>query len=149
VNKIILHNEESVANAVEEILNTPIDGTFSIEIKKVKAGRTTLQNRSLHLYLKLIANALNSAGIDQRMLLNSFKDGFSLPNTEVSMKMLFQRISGVMHGEDRTHRLSTKEIQQTYEAMDMGLSQKHGVHIPWPSLEEQMMQDREISESID
>ena len=142
--KITLINEDSVAQAVEAILKTPIDGTFSFEVKKLKIGRTNLQNRSLHLYFKLIANALNDAGIDQRILMNSFKYGFKVPNTEVSTKMLFQRIAGVIHGEDKTHRLSTKEIQQTYEAMDMGLSQKHGVHIPWPSLEEQMMQEREI-----
>jgi len=142
--EIHLTGEESVSKAVQAILSSELDGTVFVTVKKVKNPRTVLQNRSAHLYFRMMADGLNNAGIDQVALMKSFKEGFKIPNTMESIKGLFSRVAAVMLGEERTSRLSTKEIQQIYEAVDRGMNQKFGITYPWPSDQPPMITEHDI-----
>lgn len=99
--------------------------------------RTTLQNKSLHLWATLMADSMNDAGFDQRIVIEQFKDGFELPWTMYAVKDLFRTVARAMYGAESTADLTTTELQRVYEVVDARLSEITGIHHEWPSLESQ------------
>ena len=106
--------------------------------------RTVKQNRAMHLWLTKLADGLNDAGYDQKVLLSTFKDGFSVPNTMDSMKYLFQTISGTLNGETHTHKLNTKELNYAYEVFSHGIAEKTGVFVDFPREEPPLLEEHKI-----
>ena len=97
--------------------------------------RTLQQNRALHLYFQLLAEALNDAGLDMRKTL---KPGVEIPWTEESVKThLCKEVMKVMFDKESTNDLTTGEVSQVYEVVDRHLSQSTGVHVPFPCEEKQ------------
>lgn len=92
--------------------------------------RTQLQNKSLHLYCKLLADALNQAGISQRV----FLQGIEVDNTPVSVKEVFKGLASAKYLKDSTTELTTKEMTDLYDEINRQTS-KIGIHIDWPSNE--------------
>lgn len=92
--------------------------------------RTDLQNRSLHLFCKLLAEALNEAGISQRV----FLEGLEVDNTPESIKSVFKGIANAKYLKDSTTELTTKEVEEIYDEINRQ-SSKIGIHIDWPTKE--------------
>jgi len=98
--------------------------------------RTKLQNKSLHKYFTLLAEALDDAGLDMRAVL---KPEIEIPWTGDSIKEQMARpIIKAMFNFDSTTELDTKQIQEFYKVLDRHTSEKLGVHIEWPSDEAPM-----------
>ena len=101
--------------------------------------RTTRQNKALHKYFSLVAEALNDAGLDMRVVL---KPHVAIPWTTISVKkFLWKPIQDGLFDKDSTAELTTKEPTLVYETLNRFLSEKFHVHIAFPSYEEQMMRD--------
>src|SRR3990167_7615419 len=99
--------------------------------------RTAQQNRALHLYFELIADTLNDAGLDMRAVL---KPEVEIPWTARNVKeFLWRPVQKIQLGKDSTTDLTTKEIDVVFETVNRHLA-KHGIHIPFPSIEEIMFQ---------
>lgn len=97
--------------------------------------RTQQQNRALHLYFTMLAEALNDSGLDMRKVL---KPGVEIPWTGRSVKeFLWRPVQTAQLGKDSTTELTTGEIDLIFDTLNRHLA-KFGVHVPFPSIEEIM-----------
>lgn len=94
--------------------------------------RTDQQNKALHLYCQMLADALNDAGYDMQHIL--MQKQVSIPWNSITVKeCLWREIQRAMFDKDSTTELSTGEVSQVYEVLDRHISEKFGIHIPFPS----------------
>lgn len=113
------------------------------ETKKEKK-RTTQQNRALHLYFQMVADTLNDAGLDMRVVL---KPGITIPWSKTSVKeYLWRPIQRLQLVKESTKDLTTKEIDLVFDTLNRHLGEKLGEHVPFPSIGEiiNKMRDNEI-----
>ena len=100
--------------------------------------RTILQNKALHKYCELLAEALNDAGLDMKVVL---KPEVDIPWTKESVKNhLWRPIQEIMMDKESTTEMSTADPGKIYEVLDRHISEKHGVHVEWPSNQENYME---------
>lgn len=109
------------------------------EEEKKEKQRTLTQNRALHLYFQFVADTLNSAGLDMKKVL---KPTIDILWTKYSIKeYLWKSVQNVMFGKESTKTLTTKEIDIVYDQLNKFLSEKFGISVPFPSLEELIWQE--------
>ena len=96
--------------------------------------RTAKQNDSLHLYLSQLAQELNDSGQDMRKVLKPTVD---IPwSTDTAKRFLWKPIQKVMVDKESTTDLTTDEVDKIYRVLDRHVSEKCGLHVPFPSVEE-------------
>jgi hypothetical protein len=96
--------------------------------------RTKKQNRALHLYFRLIAQRLNDAGLDMRVVL---KPGIAIQWTPDMVKeYLWRKIQEIQLQKGSTTQLTTKDIDKIVVTLNSLLAEKFGIDQPFPSLEE-------------
>lgn len=104
-------------------------------------NRTLLQNKSLHKYCELLAEALNDAGYD-------FKEVITMPvsfTKENVKEYMFRRVMSALYPDlESTTELTTVQIQTVYNELDRLTATKFGIHVEWPS-EESMMYEKQES----
>lgn len=100
--------------------------------------RTSQQNRALHKYLSDLANALNEAGVDQKMFIDHLK-GWEIPLTPEFLKMIWKMKQEKMFLTNSTKDLRTEQVSKVYDEINRFTSQEFGVHEPFPSIEEIML----------
>lgn len=116
--------------AIRELTET-FEKTGYVEMECTTARtRTARQNRALHVYLRLLGEALNEAGLDQRKVL---KPDFPIPWTTHSTKEnLFKPIMTVMFDVNSTTKLERIQVSQVYDVLNRSLGEKFGISIPFP-----------------
>jgi hypothetical protein len=120
------HLEEAIRELTETFEKT---GYVEMECTTVQT-RTARQNRALHVYLRLLGEALNEAGLDQRAVL---KSNFPIPwSTESTKQNLFSPIMKAMFDIDSTTKLERVQVSQVYDVLNRSLSEKYGISIPFP-----------------
>lgn len=93
--------------------------------------RTEKQNKALHKYFTMIADILNDAGLDMRVVL---KPEIDIPWTPKSVKEhLWRPVQEVYLGKRSTTELTTKDINAIYEILNRHLSEKFGTFIAFPN----------------
>lgn len=93
--------------------------------------RTNLQNRALHKYFSMLAEALNDAGYDMKKTL---KADVEIPWTAENVKNhLWRPIQIAMTGKQSSIALDTCEPSNIYEVLNRHLASKLGVSVPFPS----------------
>lgn len=108
----------------------PVD----VEIQE-RRKRTGKQNSALHKYLSMVAEALREAGIDARKF---FKPSVEIPvSAEMLKEDAWRPIQIAMLGKESTTELERAEVNKVYEVFDRHLAQSHGIHVPFPSREEE------------
>lgn len=96
--------------------------------------RTIQQNKALHVYFTLIAEALNSAGYDMRKTL---KPEVDIPWTPQAVKeYLWRPIMQIMIQKRSTTEMTTKDIDKVFDTLNRHLGEKLGVHEPFPSFDQ-------------
>lgn len=100
------------------------------------AQRTNLQNRSLHKFCEMVADALNDAGLDMKTVL---KPGIEIAWTQDNVKeYLWRPIQKAMYPQkESTTDLNTVEPSRIYEVLNRHLAEKFGISVEWPSLDNQ------------
>ncbi len=92
--------------------------------------RTLQQNKSLHLYCEMVAEALNDAGFDMRRTL---KHDVEIPWTKDTVKdYLWRPIQEALLQKESTTELDTAEPSKVYEILSRHLAQKLGISVVWP-----------------
>lgn len=112
---------------VEEVFGLVKVGNI---VTKEEEQRTILQNKALHKYFELLAEALNNAGWDMKKTL---KEEVEIPWTKESVKNhLWRPIQEIMLSKHSTTELNTKNPSEIYAVLDRHLSSKTGVHVEFP-----------------
>lgn len=92
--------------------------------------RTKNQNAAMHVYFRLLAEALNAAGLDQKKVL---KPEVDIPWDEGSVKkMLWKPIQAALEKSDSTRDLKRPEVSEVYDVLNRHLAQKFGVSVEFP-----------------
>ncbi len=95
--------------------------------------RTTLQNKALYAFFKILAEELNNAGLDMRKTL---KPNIDIPWTPNTIKeYLWRPIQITQLQKQSTTELTTGEVTQIYETLNRHLGEKFGLHVLFPSKE--------------
>lgn len=106
--------------------------TQQIPEEKKYPQRSPLQNRALHLYFQLVADALNNAGLEKAVVLK----GLDAPWSKESIKEdIWRPVQIAMMGKSSTTELFTKDIDPIFDVINRHLA-KFGIHEEWPSIEE-------------
>lgn len=100
--------------------------------------RTTQQNKALHVLFKLLADNLNNAGLDMRKTL---KPGVEIPWSPGAVKEhLWRPVQELQLNKHSTTELTTVEIDEVFDTINRHLGEKFGLHTPFPSIEELILQ---------
>lgn len=92
--------------------------------------RTIQQNKALHVFCELLAEALNDAGYDMKKTL---KEDVEIPwNKDMIKEYIWRPVQKAMTGEESTTDLNTVNPSDIYAVINRHMSQKFGVHVPWP-----------------
>lgn len=93
--------------------------------------RTLSQNRALHLYFTMLAEALNDAGLDMRKVL---KPGIDIPWTSKMVKEhLWRPIQKIYLEKKSTTELTTIDPTVIHDILNRHLSEKFGITVEFPS----------------
>lgn len=105
-----------------------------IEPIKKKALRTSQQNRALHKYFEMLADALNEGGFTVQLVL---KQKMELDWTKDMVKdVLWRTAQKAILKKESTKDLNKQEdIDRVYDHLNRHLSEKFGVHVAFPSAE--------------
>ena len=91
--------------------------------------RTIQQNKSLHKYCELVAQAMDEAGYDAQTAITM---PIQLTGAIVKDSIFRKIMSALYPDKTSTTELSTTEIQTVYNNMSRALATKFGVDVPWP-----------------
>ena len=103
--------------------------------------RTIKQNKSIHLYFKLLAYELNEAGFD---VMKTMSHDIAIPwNEHLIKELIWKKVQRVMTDKRSTTKLDTSEVSKVYEVINRHLAETTGVSVPFPdsyglSLEQQL-----------
>jgi len=113
----------------EKIING--QATIVCDAKGERAMRTTLQNRSIHKYCSMLAEALNDAGYDMR---RTIKQEVDIPwSMDTVKEHLWRTIQKAQLGKESTTKLETNEVTMVYETLNRHMAGKFGVSVPFPN----------------
>lgn len=102
--------------------------------------RTAQQNKALHKYFELLAEALNDAGYEMKEVL-AVKE-VDIPWTKDTVKsVLWKPIQDAMFHVEHTSDLEKILVDDVYRVLDRHISINFGVHVPWPS-EESLLDEK-------
>lgn len=109
---------------------------------KEDTQRTKQQNRALHKWFDMVSIALISEGITSSQ---AFREMEIWPTKEV-VKEAWKQVQARLLSKESTTELTTSEIDQVYDVMNKILSEGPAhLHIPFPSIEEQLIMSIEAS----
>jgi len=112
----------------EKIINGQV--TLVVDTKGNKSKRTALQNRAIRKFWSMLAEGLNNAGLDWRKVL---KPEVEVPWSEsMAGEMLWRPVQKAMYNTESTTQLETGHVKEVYETLNRHLSQKFGLHVPFP-----------------
>lgn len=121
------HTKEMFLKHVEKIYDENKHVTFSYKLGKQRSAK---QNSAMHVYLKMLSEALNNAGLDMRRVL---KPSVDIPWTQQSAKdYLWRPIQKVMTGHKSSSKPKRGEYIEIYETLNRHTAEKFEISIPWP-----------------
>lgn len=96
--------------------------------------RTGQQNKAMHKYFELLAKNLNDAGYTVQLVL---KEKVDLDWTKDMVKELLWRPSqkAILRKRSTTELNKQEEITRVYDHLNRHISEKFGIHVPFPSHE--------------
>ena len=100
-----------------------------------KDTRTLRQNRALHKYLAMVAEALNNAGMEMQVSIKGSQKQAEIPwSMETVKECIWRPIQRAATGEESSSELDTSGPGEVYTIMSRYLSERLGINIHWPSL---------------
>lgn len=130
---LTVNSAKTLNEAITELNEAWAKGKYLTVTITPKKRRTLTQNAALHLYFTQLADALNSAGLDQRKTL---KPSVPMPWSPHSVKeFLWRPIQLAALQKESTKSLTTQEVNQVFEVLARHLAQRLGVSVAWPEVE--------------
>ena len=93
--------------------------------------RTTLQNRSIHLWFEQVEQAAAEEGLtfDQIVM-----ESVELPVTKELMKELWKAVQYKLYGTDSTKEMTTDQVDKIFDVLNKHLGQVAGIYVPYPDI---------------
>lgn len=107
-----------------------------IPLETFETLRTANQNRSLHLYLTLVANELSNQGQTLQGVVKKVPWAEITPTKASLKEVLWRPVQEIVVGKKSTTELTTKEVQEIYNNISMFLAKEFSISLPWPSVED-------------
>jgi hypothetical protein len=112
-----------------------------------KQKRSSKQNRALHKWCSMMAEALNDAGFDLVEILlddptcpdcgayiGSLGSKIDIPWTkEIFKDRIWRRTQATALGIESTAECETADYPKVYEILNRHFSENYGLSVPWPS----------------
>jgi hypothetical protein len=126
-----IENNEDKKLPIKYLESMDVQGKLLVEIKK--PTRSSLQNRALHLYCSQVAVFFNEIGYE--FTHNSI---IGLPISSIwTMILVKEKVWKAqqmkMYGIESTTQLTTEQINNIYDAINLTISTYMGEHLPFPS----------------
>lgn len=112
-----------------------VNGRDALVLETVgnKAGITELQNKSIHKYLTLLAEALNAAGLDMKVVLAKLSKRMDIPWTMASAKeRLWRPVQVAQLEKESTTKLDTREVSMVYETLSKLMAENFSISVSFP-----------------
>ena len=93
--------------------------------------RTDQQNKALHLWFRLLAEALNEKHYDFRDLRIEIQ-----PTEYLVKKYMWKPVQEEMYGNKSTKLLEIDQVSVLYDILNKALGERLGVHVPFPTEED-------------
>ena len=105
-------------------------------IRGAKNKRNALMNRCIHKYCSILANLLNSRGLDMAIFFAKYKEGEPVKweMEDVKNRIFKPTLMGIA-GTDKTSGASNMELCQVDEALGKFFSEREDIQITWPNNE--------------
>ena len=104
----------------------------TIDIKKHKNTRTQRQNRAMHKLFREISQQMNEQGLTLQQVLRSDVETMMTP--KLVKEVIWRPVQKAMYGKESTTQLTTDEVDKVFDVINKHLG-KHGIHVPFPSIE--------------
>ena len=102
---------------------------YVVEIKNLDM-RTLQQNKALHKYFSLVAEALNDRQLTVKTIIKA-----DIEWNPISVKsLLWAPIQEAVLQKKSTTELKRKEIDDVYDTINRALGEKFGIHVPFPTI---------------
>lgn len=132
--RILIHNP-SVPNCKSNLASPHLSVTNNIMEQEEIKQRTLQQNKSLHKFFELLATELNDAGYDMKKVVK-----VDIPwNRETIKEYIWRPVMEAQLLKKSTTEMTTAEVNQVYETINRLMAEKFGIHVPYPSIEDQML----------
>lgn len=138
-----LRKDGAIELLAEDMLKRSAQGKTTVvqfvehgeEIEPEKPKRTPPQNRSMWKWAEMYAEALNDAGYD---MVATLREGAEIPWTKHGLiDRCWRPVEEAMYGKSSTKDMTTVECQEISKVISKTISERTGVYVPWPSLENQ------------
>jgi len=107
--------------------------TFNYTLGKPRSPK---QQAALEVYFSNAAEKLNDAGIYHQMNSQFIKGDIEIPWTQESFKLFWKQIQNTMYGIESTTEIHSDKVAKVYDAINRGLIERTGIHIPFPKKKE-------------
>ena len=110
-----------------------IDGFFEVDFSNAMIlNRTKAQQAAIEVYSRLLAKALNDAGLDMHTVLAHRQ----IPWSQHTVKEeIWKKAQEPLLGISSTTQLAPNQVSQVYDVVNNFIASKFGVHVPFPSKE--------------
>ena len=96
-------------------------------------GRTRQQQKAIEVYCRQLAEAMNNAGLDQRAVFKTMKDGFQVPWTQETVKdNLLRPIVEAQTGQSSTTGLERDQVSKCYDILNRFTGERLGISMEFP-----------------
>lgn len=129
----IANSRETLENAVAELYRQWDEHKW-IEVKFTTGkNRTQKQQAAIEVYCRLLAEELNRQGITFEQF---FREGYKVPWSQQIVKdNVWRLMQKAVCSKQSSRDLNRSEVGQVYDHINMHLSEKHGIYVPWPERE--------------
>ena len=131
---LVINSRPSLLDAIETVQDLAKEhGYLVLVVKSVGGQRSNQQNKGMHKYFEMLAQALNAGGFHQKQVLNAIKEGVEIPNTAESVKELWRQIQIAILDKDSTAKLERPEVSRVHRALNKWTFDTFNIDIPFPS----------------
>lgn len=100
---------------------------------------TEQQRKSLHLWLEQLAHEANNQGLTLQDMVKVVKKLEIRPNKDNLKETFVKPYIKAAFGLDSTNQMTTKHIDETYDALNKLFGYYWHIHVPFPCDEEQQL----------
>ena len=130
------HKDQIVAKLVNSVWPKSKDGWIVTVVPAdgSKRPKTDAQRNAFHVWCGLLAEELNAAGFDQRVVFAAMREGVDIPWAKLTVKEnLWKPIQQAVVQKAFTEDLKINEHDEIYSVLHRWLVSKEFPCPPWPS----------------